>query len=293
MRRKIIIPRERRVNFYLRAIRFRVMAGIMLLASISVRGGPVFLEASAGDGLERPVEVFDGRSTEFVITLSSTATDTPLLSGDLVVVAGGLAVPLAKNLSFPLERVGEARAGVQRFKFSLEIPEAKRKQALVLKMKVRVAPLEEWLPLPAVTLSSVPATWKESLQRFARQVPCGRIAGSDRLQALFQKSEIEIIGLPEGEAPNDPSIRVWFAETSDTEFRVPSATRTVGVIFKKNVRGGLELWRPAPQSPPCVLVEADVLDRIDRDPAAQEIFERALSMARALIPVSSEPTPSS
>lgn len=269
----------------------RSIAALSVIA-VSASGATLFANVSIDGPGRKPTVVIAGRTAEFHLALSSSAIETPLLNGDLVAIASGLAAPVASNMVFQLKREGEARPGVQWFKFSLEVPATQRKQTFLLRMKIRTGPSGDWLPLHVLTLSAVPVTWKETLRTFAQQCPSGCVSGSDKLRALFQQLGIEVAELPEGGPAGGQSIMIWFAEVSGAEFHLPAAPRLIGIVFKKNVPGELQLARPDPRSPPCVFVEADILDRLDSDPAAQGIFEQALSMARTLIPASPDSTSS-
>jgi hypothetical protein len=269
----------------------RILALSMALTTAAWTA-PVFLGAATADLETKPQGVIAGQKKEFVLTLTSGAAESPELSGDLAAIAGGLAAPIFSNRALELQRVGETRAGVQQFKFQVNIPAAERKQALLLRLRIRPTATENWLPLPAVMLEAWPQTWKATLRSFARQVPSGRLAGSDRLQQLFHQAEIETPETPAEEPVADQTIRVWFVEATGEEFRPPAAPQAMWVVFKKNVRGGLELWRPAPQAPPCVVVDAGILAGLDSDPAAQDVFERALATARILTSASPDPAQS-
>jgi hypothetical protein len=229
-----------------------------------------------------------GQKKEFVITLTSVAAEAPELSGDLAAIAGSLAAPIFSNRALELHRVGEARAGVQRFRFELEIPVSERKQLLLLRLRIRSSAAASWLPLPAVTLEASPRTWPDSLRRFARQVPSARLAGSERLVEIFKQAEIETPEASADEAGTDASIRVWFAEAAAGEIQLPEQPRALWVVFKQNVHGGLEITRATPAAPLCLTVDAGALAGLDSEAAAQDLFERALATARALT-LSSQP----
>jgi hypothetical protein len=158
-------------------------------------------------------------------------------------------------------------------------------------LRTRSGATEKWLPLPVVMLEARPQTWKAALRQLAKQVPSGRLAGGDRLEKIFQQAEIEVPETPAGEPVVNQAIHVWFAEATGDEFRPPGASQAVWVVFKKNVRGGVELWRPTPQAPPAVVVEAGILAELDTDAAAQDVFERALTTVRALTLSSPDSTP--
>lgn len=264
----------------------------VVLTTAAAWAAPVYLGATIADLETKPRGAMAGQKKEFVLTLTSAAAESPELSGDLAAIAGGLAAPIFSNQTLQLQRVGEARAGVQRFKFLVDIPATERKQALLLRLRIRPTATENWLPLPAVMLEAWPLTWKATLRSFARQVPSGRLAGSENLSRFFRQAEIETTETPAEGAVTDPTIRVWFAEATGDEFRVPEAPQAIWIVFKKNARSGLELWRPTPQSPLCVVVDASILAGLDSDPAAQDDFERALATARILTSSSTDPTQS-
>lgn len=257
-----------------------VMLGVLLAATGSA--APLFLGGACADTEAEPQAVLAGQKKEFVLVLTAATAETPELGGDLFAVAGGLVVPLFKNQTFELHRVGEARAGVQRFKFVMSIPASEKKQTLLLCLRIRSGAADNWLPLPRVNLEAAPRTWKESLRLFARQVPSGRLAGSARLTGVFRQAEIETPEITGAEAAAEPSVRVWFAENAEEELRLPAHSPALWVVFRKNVRGGLEIRRIAPAAPLCVMVDESALTGLDTDAAAQELFERALATARTL-----------
>ncbi len=255
---------------------------LVILASVHVSAAlaaPLFLDVAPGGTAAGPLRVMAGRTAEFRLALTSAQLEHPQLKADLSAVAGRLAAPLLTDTVIDLRRTDEARPGVQRFKFSLAIPAVERKQQLLLRLSVRPDPKADWLPLPPVQLEAVPRTWPDTLAAFARQVPCGRLAGSDALERLFGQAQIETAVATSDQSDPDPSIKVWFAEAGADEFRPPAASPAIWIVFKENVPGGLELWRPNPKPFYCVAADAAVLAAVDSDPAAQELFERALAAA--------------
>ncbi len=255
---------------------------VALLLAIAAKAGPIFLGAATAGAEARPPLVMAGQKKEFVLTLTSGETEAPELSGDLAAIAGSLAAPIFSNRALVLHRMGEARAGVQRFKFEVDIPAAERKQDLLLRLKIRSRATVDWLPLPRINLEASPRSWPDALRRFARQVPTGRLAGSAGLAELFRRAEIETPETTEEEMATTESVRVWFAEATGDELRIPKTPRAVWLVFKRNVRDGLEIRRPTPFSPPCIVVDVSALVAPDTDAAAQDLFERALATALAL-----------
>ena len=141
---------------------------VALLLAIAAKAGPIFLGAATAGAEARPPLVMAGQKKEFVLTLTSGETEAPELSGDLAAIAGSLAAPIFSNRALVLHRMGEARAGVQRFKFEVDIPAAERKQDLLLRLKIRSRATVDWLPLPRINLEASPRSWPSA----DRSRPC-------------------------------------------------------------------------------------------------------------------------
>lgn len=255
--------------------------------AVAVQAGPTFLDTSI-EGREFPPElVFAGRHATLVLTLTSSVPEQPELVADLFVTSSTLAAPLFTNRSLHLNRIGPPSAGIQRFTFSLEIPPSDKRQSLVLRLRVRNDTAGAWLPLPIVTLEARPVTWKASLRRFAQQHDCGWLAGGEKLDGIFRAAETvvaEIAG--DGSAP-----RVAFAEAADGPLSLPVSADTVWIVFKPGAAENFSFSRPVSGGPLVLTVGASVLDRLETDAAAQDLFERALSAVHAIL-ASPEPTTS-
>lgn len=243
----------------------------------------VFPEMAGANEAAKNLDVMAGEKAQLILTLTAATVIEPQLSADLSLVGGTLVAPLVKGVALALQRVGSAQAGVQRFQFSLEIPAAEKPQKLVLDLKVKTTPAETWLPLPGVMLESSPRIWKKTLQQFTGRIPSGRLAGSERLDQLFQQAGIEIPETAADVAVETPRVLVWFADAAAGELRLPAApAAVVWLVFKQNVPDGLELRRLAPHGPRCLLVDEQALVAAETNPAAQALLARALVFAAAL-----------
>jgi len=242
---------------------------------------PLFIELTSHEGHPPSLLLFSGRRTEFVLTLTASAIIEPQLSADLFAEAGTIAAPLSTGLRPEVRRDGVSKTGVQRFYFSLDLPALERSQKLILKMRVRTSNDGEWLPLPAVLTEVVPLTWRNTLRRFVEKTPSARAADSKRLDAVFQRAGVNV---PESSAEGlttDQATRVWFAESEDDQWVPPAGTSVTWIVFKKAVGSNIAVTRTE-RGALGVAVDATVLANLDTDPAAQELFERALATAEAL-----------
>ena len=271
----------------------RWLIPLLALKTAGLLAAPVFLGVATEGGASSPAVVFAGQKNELVLTLTAAEVQNPQLSADLAVVAGTLAAPVFANQALELRRMGEAKGGVQRFKFVVDFPHVKQRQTLVLRLRVRLAPGEAWLPLPPVAFETLNRSWQDTLRRFSRQLPSGRLAESERVAQLFHQAQIETPETPAGGPVSDARVRVWFAEAGVEELALPEIPAgALWIVFKPGIRNGLEVRRVTGGTAICVVVDDHALVAADTDPAAQEILERALATAQALVPGDLEPPPS-
>ncbi|MBI2496713.1 MAG: hypothetical protein HYV75_01880 [Opitutae bacterium] len=254
---------------------------------VSAQARPVYLDTPMEGGEKSPGLVLAGRQIALVLALTSAATEQPELAADLFATGGTLAAPLFSNRSLTLSRIGTPGAGLQRFRFLLEIPPAEKTQSLVLRLRVRNDPTGAWLPLPVVTLEARPVTWKASLRRFAQRHACGWLAGGEKLNGVFRAAETAVTEM----AGDGPAPRVAFVEAADGPLSLPTPPDTFWIVFKHGASADLTFSRPLPGGPLVLTVEASVLNRLETDAAAQDLFERALSAVQAIL-ASSESPPS-
>ena len=253
---------------------------------------PLWLGVAGVDEKAGALGAMSGGKAELILTLSASTVFEPRVSVDLFLTGGTLLAPLVKGAAPELHRVGPARAGVQRFQFSLAIPAAEKPQKLLLNLQVKPTPAENWLPLPGVTLEVSPRTWQKALQQFAGLTPSGRLAGSERLDRLFQQAAIEIPETAADAPVESPRVQVWFADAGANELRLPGApAATVWLVFKHNVPGGMELRRLAAHGPRCLLVDEQALVSADTIPSAQDLLLRALVFATALTSAETDLSP--
>jgi hypothetical protein len=266
--------------------------GVLLILGGSALMGaaPVFLAVEAGREPPKPLLAMAGQRVELTLTLTAASELNPQLNADFVAIAGAIGAPVFSGKTLEVHRLGAAGPGVQRFGFGLNIPELKRRQAFLLRLRVRETGGQAWLPLPVARFEAVPRTWQDTLRQIQKDIPCGRLAGGKRLSQLCQEEAIELPETPTDAAVADRSVGIWLAETSGDEVTLPEIPRgALWLVFKKDIRGDIQVRRLTSRGPWCVLVDDSVLETINTDPAAQEIFERALAMAQTL--ASSEPQP--
>lgn len=269
-----------------------MLAAILALLPRARAAEPFFLSVSGETGSSATLEFMEGRSADLVLTLTAATVIEPELTADIFLIGGSLVVPLAKGITPNLACIGASHAGVQRFRFALDIPASSKSQKLILRMHVRTASAEKWLPLPAVTMVTHPRTWAKTLQQFARRHVSGRLAGSERLDKLCLQAGIEQI--ENTDDPVEPThARIWFADAGEAELLLPEAPgSTIWVVFKRDVSGGMELRRLPPHGLPCLLVDDRVLTSVDTDVSAQILFERSLAFAGTLaVPQPDSPSP--
>jgi hypothetical protein len=263
---------------------FVLFSATAMLAALNLRGAPLFLDFSGRTASAEPLRFYPAQKIELTFALTASAVIEPQLRADLLASAQSLAAPLATDIPLQLHRDSPARPGMQRFSFALNLPAITRRQTFVLRSRVRTADTESWLPLPVVTLEAVPETWRASLRAFADRVPCGRLAPNEKVGQIFSLSEAKVkvaADTPAGEE----QVRVWFVE-DEPDPAAGDMQRTVWVVFKADVPGGMVVKRTGSYRIMTILVDAGVLATLDSDPASQETFERVLTTAEALAPAS-------
>jgi len=260
---------------------------LMGFVALTACAGPMHLDVSMDGRETRPPVVLAGQKLEMVFTLTSAEVEQPELAVDLFATAGGLAAPLFNNRTPALSRIGAPAPGLQRFRFSLELPAVEKRQSWLLRARVRNDPAGAWLPLPVVMFDAKPVTWKDALRRFTRQHSCGRLAGGGKLEEMLRAAGVTVEEMSDG----GPVPRVGLAEAGDGPLGLPESPATVWMVFKPGAPADYSFTRPVPGGPLVVALDARILGTLETDAGAQENFERVLSSVQAIL-ASTEPPPS-
>jgi hypothetical protein len=258
------------------------LTGCLIPMISSLPAATLFLDASLAGSGPGEAAAFAGTKAPFTLRLTSSELMEPELRADLFALNAGTMAPLASDLDPDLHRIELKHPGVQSFGFSIDIPAVQRNQRLLLKLQVRTSDNGEWLPLPPIMLEAVLSTWEESLRQFAARYPIGRVNGGTRLAAVFARAHVEATEAEADALTTNPSVRVWFAESTEGETDLVAAPGAIMVVFRNVVRGGFEIARTG--STVRILIDAATLVTLDRNPAAQETLGRALAAATALLP---------
>ena len=171
---------------------------------------------------------------------------------------------------------------MQRFDFALELPATTRRQQFILRLRVRTGDADPWLPLPGVTLEAVPETWRASLKTLADRVSCGRLAAQEKLGRVLAQSEARLQVAADASAAEGP-VQIWFLE-DEPDQPAGETPQAVRVVFKAGTPGGVVVKRIGTPPTATILVDAGILNTLETDPAAQEVFELVLTTAGSLVP---------
>lgn len=260
------------------------MLGLTLaLLGSRVAAGTVFLDVVGASESEQPLAVMAGVNTELKLTLIAPEVIAPQLTADLYLIGGPLVAPLSKGVNLETKRMGAASTGVQRFKFNLEIPVLERRSQLLLRLHMQTSVGQTSMQLPAVTLEVLPSTWKHSLQAFTKQISCGRLESGERLARLFEAAGLDIPQTPPDGTIDGDTVQVCFGEFGvESPPLAGTQVPSLWIIFKKDVRDGIELGRARHQGPLVMYVDETALKVTGDSAAAQALLERVLAMARTL-----------
>jgi hypothetical protein len=280
-------------------VRPAVGRGLLLLAgSVLAFGTPLNAQKEVlflGVGLEEeasaPLPVLAGQPAEIFLRLAASETLAPVVTLDMSAVAGKTATPLVTGKKLDLAPAGRMGTNIQRFRFMAEIPAVERRQQLLLRLRLSTGPGEPAVLLPPLALEALPSTWKESLKLFARDLPLGRLAGSESLDRLLAAAEIDAAVVESDSGPVPSGSQVWLAALpAAEEITLPDAGEALWIVFKPNIGRACRIKRAGHAL--VVLADARALQLADRpDGISQEMLEHALATARTLLSKSSASAP--